>query len=363
LDTQNNITEKSGKPAVLLIYCVISTVLLLYLGLFTAFPILDFAGIAAMGVFCSCYGVLLKKGYFALCIIPAGASLAAVIFMYGSQGAYGTEMLASVFNIAFPFLLAAFLNAGVERRASTGAVFALLSATGAVYISSLLLLVVYEFYSGINVDIIGRAIKDAAEFLGSLFHNPPDIASFMPDGGAELASSYDKFAAEYEAVFAELGKTVELTFKLTVPSIIAMCGMLCSAVIFILYKPFVKLAGLEKECFDGKKWVFDVTPLSAVLFEIVFIVYIILSFFSGNAVLNVAFMNIISVLTPPFAYLGLKALSGIVGAKLNSKVAGIAVIAAGFAVLLLLLGGSITTLAALFGVSFVTRSAIDKKTE
>lgn len=363
MDTQNNITEKSGKPVVLLIYCIISTVLLLYLGLFTAFPILDFAGIASIGVFCSCYSVLLKKGYFVLCMIPAGVSLAAVIFMYGSKGAYGTAMLAAIFNIAFPFLLAALLNAGVERRASTGAVFALLSATGAVYISALLLLVIYEFYGNVSADTVGRAIKDAAEFLGSLFSNPPDMTAFMPEGGAELAKEYEKATAEYAAVFAELGKTVELTFKLTVPSIIATSGMLCSAVIFILYKPFVKLAGLAEECFGGKKWVFDVTPLSAVLFELVFIAYLILSFFSGNAVLNMAFVNIVSVLTLPFAYLGLKSLSAILTEKLGSRVAGIAIVTVGFAVLLLLLGGSITTLAALIGASSVTRRAIENNQE
>ena len=64
LDIQNRIDQQKNKPFAMLLYLVISTLVLLYITMFTVFPMMQLTGIIALGVFCCCYILLLKKGNF-----------------------------------------------------------------------------------------------------------------------------------------------------------------------------------------------------------------------------------------------------------------------------------------------------------
>lgn len=118
---------------------------------------------------------------------------------------------------------------------------------------------------------------------------------------------------------------------------------------------------MVEECLGTNMRRFSVSPTAAVMYEVVFFIYVILMFFSKNMVLNVAFMNLINVLKVPFAYIGLRYFHSILSGKFNSKVASFVLIAVLCVVLSLFFGGSIFTFAALFGASSVTKEMISNQ--
>ncbi len=354
MDTQNINSASNKKTFMQLVFCFVCIALLLYISLFTLIPFVELTGLAALGIFCACYSVILKKGNFFLCILVPAVSVAAVAFIAGSRGQLDASVLASCINIVFAVVLSAVLNGCAVKKATGGATFVSLAVTAAIYVIAMFSAIIYDVYGSISIEIIKKSIIDAAEFLGSMFSSVPIELPF--DGNTELFN-------EYKAMMLEMAETVKMTFRLTVPFLIGMLAMTTSAFIFIMYKPFVKLSGMYDECLSERAWKFTLSTSSAVIFEIIFFVYILISFFSANSVLLIAFMNLVSVLSVPFAYIGLRHIVGALRKKTNSKLVSVAIVAAGTVVLMLLLGGSIFTLAALIGSSSVTRNAVKNDIE
>ena len=354
LDIQNRIDEQKNKPFAMLLYLVISTLVLLYITMFTVFPMMQLTGIIALGVFCCCYSLLLKKGNFIVCLIAPGISVAAITFVAGSNGDFGPAVAASYINLIFAMIVSAFLNGCTVKKASGSVTFVGMAVCFSVYVVSLLAVVVYDLYGSVSVEAAKKAINECGAFIRQMFSTIPEG---LPNGINE------SFGEEYKKMLSELGKTMEMTFKLTFPTLIANVAMFASAVVFILYKPAAKFAGMANECFEERQWKFNLSVASAVLFEIVFFIYIILSFVSVNAVLKIAFINLVSVLTVPFAYIGLRHLTDILTKKTGTKLAAIVIIACASAFLVLLLGGSIFTLAALIGSSHITKKSVADRME
>ena len=347
-----NNNGQHGKTGGILICMLLSTVLLLYISLFTVFPIMQLTGLVALAIFCGCYSVILKKASFVPCVIVPGISVAAIFFISGYQGRFDSVTFACCMNLAFAVILSAVLNGCTVKKSSGGTTFVALSVTAAVYIAVLLLFVVYEMYGSIGLSSVQKAINEACAFVGKTFTDMSSVS--VPFENAEQLEMY-------KDAIREMGKTMQAVFKLTFPSVFANFAMLTAALIYICYKPFVKLAGLEKECFEDRVWRFEVSYVSAILFEIVFFVYMILSFFSQNAVLNVAFMNLVSVLTVPFAYIGLRHIKGLLKKKLDSGFGAVAIIVTVTLCLMLLFGSSIFMLAALVGASSVTNKMLENR--
>lgn len=349
MDTQNINTTSNKKTFMQIVFCVVCTALLLYISLYTLVPFIELTGLVAIGIFCACYSILLKKGNFFICIIVPAVSVATVSFIATSRGQFDASVLASCINIVFAVVLSALLNRCAEKKANGGSTFTTLAVTAAVYVIAMFSAIIYDIYGSISIAIIKKSIIDASEFLGSIFASVP--SGIVPDGDTELFN-------EYKSMVLEMAETVKMTFRLTVPFLIGMLAMTTAAFIYVMYKPFVKLSGMTDECLGERAWKFSLSAPSAVIFEIVFVIYIIVSFFSGNSVLLLAFMNLVSVLTVPFAYIGLRHITDSLRKKIaNRFICGI-IVAAGTFVLMLLLGGGVFTLSALIGASSLTRKTI-----
>ena len=62
-----------------------------------------------------------------------------------------------------------------------------------------------------------------------------------------------------------------LTIKATLPSVIIIYAMAFSACAFAIYKFFVRISGAQKECTDNRQIMFNMSAVSAVVFEIVYL--------------------------------------------------------------------------------------------
>ncbi|MBQ8758820.1 MAG: hypothetical protein IJZ20_03910, partial [Clostridia bacterium] len=157
---QINNHVKDGKTGGILLCFIISTALLLYISLFTVFPVVSFTGIVALAVFCGSYSTVLNQASFVPCVAVPGISVAAIFLVSGSRGSFDSVTLVCCINLAFAVILSAVLNGCAVKKASGGVTFVALSVASAVYIAAFLLFAVYEAYGNIGADTVAKAIND-----------------------------------------------------------------------------------------------------------------------------------------------------------------------------------------------------------
>ena len=89
------------------------------------------------------------------------------------------------------------------------------------------------------------------------------------------------------------------------------------------------------------------------MFYVSYIIYFITGLSGSNSVAFIAFMNLSTILTYPFAYLGLRFFNGMLCAKTKSRAASAAILAFGFVILGLFfgLGGLLITILAFAGAA------------
>lgn len=343
----NNINTENRKNTMQIVYCIMCTLFLFYVTMLPSVMMLD--TFAAFGLFCVCHSVLLARKNFILCIIPCAVSVVAIAVSAGITGGFTSLDFIRFALVAFALAVSALLNGCSEKKTSGGVTFVLLTVAMTSLIIVFLLTLIYEIYGSINVEIIRGSITSFAKFFGDIMREAYSSGIIIED--ANLASQYTSTVAQYV-------NSMEFMLKTAWPSMISTTGMLMAAFVFVLYKPTVKLAKMEDKCLEARVWKFGFSRISAVFFEIVIFAYLILSFFSNNAVLNIACMNLISVLMLPFAYIGFRHVTGILKRKFNSKIAAVIVVCISSFVLFVLLQGSVLILASLIGSSAIFRESI-----
>ena len=353
MDIQNNNTEYKSNPVGLLVLCLISTILLLYVSYLTVLPFMDFAGIIAFGALCASYSVLLRKGIFLTYVIPPAVSIAVITFIYTPTGIFSPDALMCYITLIFAIIVSAVANICAHKKSSYGTSFTAIAVSVAVYICTVLLFLVYNKYNSLSIEILKNALNDTAALIGSIF------SQFLEELPPELSTE----AAQYKELFEMYGKNMETRFKLTFPSMIAVTAMSIAAIVNIFSKPFAKFSGTENEYLEGRTLSFEMSGTSAICFEIVYFAYVIILLFVDNFMLQTAFVNLVSVLTFPFGYIGLRYIARKLKNTTGSKLAAVAITTISAVILSVLLGGSIFMLAALIGSSSINRKMLYNKSE
>lgn len=327
---------------------IVSAAALFYASFVSAVPLLDLFGVLAIVVFAVCYSAVLANGNFLLCLLPPAVSAAAVFADAGYNGSVTLVFFLQCTDILFMMLIAVCINACAVKKIGGCTAFVWLTALTSLFAAVTLLFFVYDIYGNIGLETVKGAIEDLADFFGNAVR-----ASYQAmQSGLGSSAVGDAVSASSES----LAVSMENSIRVNLPSVVIMYGMFVSALCMIFYKYAVKFAGLEEICLYNRNYRFTVSKTSAVIFEIQILVYIIAVLFFDNFAVKAAFSNLISVLTLPFAYIGLRALTYFIANKISSKAAAKAIVIATSAALAMFFGSSLLMFAALGGASFTART-------
>lgn len=201
----NNESINKNKKTLGILPCVIlSTLLLVYISAFTVFPfidflVIDFLGIIALGLFCGCQGLILKRGSLLHCLIAPIVAIVAFAFSVITGGNIGSLAFAQIFNIVFPVLFSVIVNVCSLKKTSGGSLFVLLAFAVCVYILCHILLIIYDSYNSISLLTIQTAINDASKYIGNMFS-----LQMSGEMGNQLISD------KYNELAVELGRMMEI---------------------------------------------------------------------------------------------------------------------------------------------------------
>ena len=338
----NNITPKKKKvPGIVL--SLICAALLIYISSVEVIPITNMLGILLFCSFCPLYSVLLSCEKKVYAIIPPALAIVATAIMTGNFLDFGNDSILAYTNILFALLTAVILSLCQMKNATKSVTFAAVSVVISAYICSLLVMLVYFAYGKADLDTIYKAIDETASLFSSVYRDTlTNVLKDMPE------------AAIDSSVIRDFAKELKLSIRMALPATVAIFAMGISALCIILYKTYAIITGNGNECLEKRFWFFTLTKTSAVMFELLFLAYIVMMLFGNNLTLVSAFMNLISVLTVPFAYIGIRYFYLFILAKTSKKLTGIVMIIIAFVLISVLLGaGSFFTLCALSGSSSI----------
>lgn len=341
----NNVTPKKKKVPGIII-SLICAALLIYLSCFLTVPITNITGIVLFGVFCPLYSVLLSCERKLFALLPPALTIITISIMAGNVFDFGTESILAYTNTVFTLLTAVVLSLCQMKNSTKSVTFAAVSVAISAYICSLLVMLVYFVYGKADLNTIYQAINETASLFGSVYKDTlTNILGEMPEGTID------------SSVIKDMAKQIEVSMKISLPATVATFAMGISALCIIIYKPVVFFTRNEDECLQKRFWFFTLTRTSAIIFEILFLAYIVITLFGNNMTLMSAFMNLISVLTVPFAYIGIRYFYLFILAKTSKKLTGAVIIIIAFVLVSLLFGaGSFFTLSALTGSSSIINS-------
>ena len=330
MNTNNVDTIRTEKKLSVWVLCVAAIVLVMYIAAFPLMPMADLLGVAALLVFTSVYSLIFaRKSYLALCA-PIAAAVGTVLGIAIVDG-FTLSVCLRFANVLFAVVTAYCIHRCTKAKASRSKTFAVISGAGAVYVLTTLLFVVYDIYGSISFETVRTAVDSAADYFGKTYRVMLEYA--LEDKGGD--------SVEVRRMVKALAENMALSVKASIPSSIVIYGMAFSALSAAVYGKTVRVAGMMKECFDGRNWRFSMSKVSCVMFELIYLAYIVVMLFSDSLVLNSALMNIISVLTVPFAYIGIRHFYGILRRKVPGKVMSAVIIAAIIFLLMMLTGGTL----------------------
>lgn len=330
MNSNNVDTARAEKKLSVWVLCVAAIVMIMYIAAFPLIPMADLFGVAALLVFTAAYSLMLaKKSLLALCA-PVAAAIGTVLGIALMEG-FTLAVWLRFTNVLFALAIAYCIHRCTVAKTSRSVTFAVITGAGAVYILTTLMFVVYDIYGSLSFETIRTAVNSAAEVFGNTYRVALEYA-LEGKGGDSV---------EVRRMVKTLADNMALSVKASIPSSIVIYGMVFSALSAAVYGYTVRISGMMRECFDGRNWRFSMSKVSCVMFELIYLVYIIVMLFSDSLVLNSALMNIISVLTVPFSYIGIRHFYGILSGKLRRKLMSAVLLAVIIFILMMLTGGTL----------------------
>ena len=119
---------------------------------------------------------------------------------------------------------------------------------------------------------------------------------------------------------------------------------------------------MKNECIGSRDWTFSMSPLCARFLYISYAAYFIFDFFVGNNVLSAAFYNVSTILSIPFAYLGIKSVYGFFALRIRSRALAVIAVAALAFLLIFILGlNTVVIILSFIGASSTVRRSYAPK--
>ncbi len=331
---------KNNKKIPELLIVLICSAILIYLSLFSIFPLISLPGIILFAAFSCLYSVILSCGKKASVLLVPLISLVLVSFAAATQG-FDFNTLVKYANLIFALLAAIILFVCENKKSSKSVAFAAVTTVLSMYMCTFLVMLIYSIYEKCDINTISGAIEDAAKIVGDTYRDALTVLiAELPEGSVDTS------------LIRDITQSIRLSFKMSIPSAVVIFGMAVSALCVVLYKPLVSITGNKEKCLDGRIWTFALTRTSAVFFELIFTAYVLVTLFGSNFTMLSTLINLVSVLMVPFAYIGIRFVYNFFKAKTGKKLTGAVIIIAAFLILSVISGTSaFFMLASLIGAS------------
>lgn len=320
--------------------CLLAVVSILYISIFSVFPVAEIGGFIAFVLFAGVYSVMLSKKNSVFCLIPIICAFAAItVQAFVSENGFTLVTVLKYTNVLFTLIAAACLFVCAKKKVCASVTFAAGTVVSSLFVVTSALFLVFDICGNVFPATVITAIDKMADLLGNaygdLFENILIAAGEKPSL-AEIKTLTD---------------SIVLTIKATLPSVIIIYSMAFSACAFAMYKFFVRISGAQKECTEGRQIIFNMSAVSSVVFEIVYLIYLFFMIFGGNTAIYAAIMNLVYVMSVPFAYIGIRQINSKIMNKIPGKLISKLIIAVALFVLVGLIGPMIFSFIALYGAS------------
>lgn len=329
------------------ISCLLTCVALLYITHLELFPLFNFIGLGALSAFCVLYAVLLVTSDVRFIPLPPVICAVSLLARGFFADGFTVNILQGLVNFVFCLLAALALYACTVKKASKSVTFAVLCVFYAMLLAAHVCFLIERTYGSFSLEILGKAVDELTNYAEKFFTAFLGNAAQAPLTGTKPAAEADAAALE------KAGKTLAASVRAALPSFAVCFSMMGSALTLLICKPIVCAMHAQKAFLDGRIWRFSVSSVSVIMFYVSYIIYFITGLSGSNSVAFIAFMNLSTILTYPFAYLGLRFLNGMLYTKTKSRAAAAAILAFGFVILGLLfgLGGLLITVFAFAGAA------------
>lgn len=329
------------------ISCLLACVALLYITHLELYPLWDLIGLGVLCVFCVLYAVLLVTSDVRFIPLPPVICAVSLLARGFFADGFTESILQGLVNLVFCLLAALALYVCTIKKASKSVTFAVLCVFYAALLATHLYFLIERIYGAFSFEILNKAIDDLTAYAEKIFTALLGNASQASLTGAKNAAETDTVKLE------QAGKTLAASVRAALPSFAVCFSMMGSALTLLVYKPIICAMHAQKACLDGRVWRFSVSSVSVIMFYVSYIIYFIAGLTGSNSVAFIAFMNLSTILTYPFAYLGLRFFNGMLCAKTKSRAASAAILAFGFVILGLFfgLGGLLITVFAFAGAA------------
>ena len=328
------------------ISCLLACLALLYVTHLSLFPLFDLFGLCALAAFCVLYSVLFVTSDIRF--VPLAPTVCALsLAVRGFLSGFTTDIAAGFVNLIFAVLAALALYVCTSFKASKSVCFAVLCVCFAALLASHAVFLIFNLYGSFSFEILSQAIDALDANVGEMFatltqnlSSPASLTGAVP-------------TVEPTQGNQQLLQTLVVSVRASIPSFAVCFAMIGSALTLLIYRPIIRALHAEKMCLEGRNWRFSVSTVSVIMFYVSYIVYFITGLSSQSGFVFAAFMNLSTILTYPFAWLGLRFLYALLYAKTKSKAAGVGILAVGLLLIgmFLGLGGLLFTLLAFIGAS------------
>ncbi len=343
----NENRSESGKNKGIIVFAYFALSLLCALHYSAGFSVFSVLGILSLALFSVLYSIIISYGFLPYVMAVPVLAFAAIPVFSGS----GSDVFGSAVNVLLCLVCALCLSYCAKIKQNKAKTYAALCTAASAGIIADVLIFIWRAFGNIRPETLKTAVETAASYVGETYRNIFDIISEN--------AAYDAQTLDYVEEFIQ---TSEYYVKVNAVSSLVIFGMLLSALAVALYGFFCKISGMKNECIGGRDWTFSMSPLGARFLYISYAAYFIFDFFVGNNVLSAAFYNVSTILSIPFAYLGIKSVYGFFALRIRSRALAVIAVAALAFLLIFILGmNTVVIILSFIGASSTVRRSYAPK--
>lgn len=338
-----------------LISCIVCCVCALYITIFSYMPLIEILGFIVFSVFVCLYSALLNSQKTVLCVIvPAVGAAGFLSVLVSSSGFSDFELSLSGLNLIFLLACSLVLFFCAKKKASRSVSVASLAASYTAYVLCFAALIIFEIYGSLNIETLKKAVSDISSLIAEMY------TSLLTGSVSDISSD-----SEMQRLIEQFSISMENTVRNSIPSIIITYCTVISAVSLLFYKTCVKAVKAVDENLGSRNWTFTMSGVSVGVFYISYVLYFVSGLFSTDSAFYCAFMNISSILTYPFAYLGLRSVYTMLCSKIKSRIGSAVIIGAGVLIITFVFGALslVLTMLAFIGASMRFGTIISKMSQ
>lgn len=263
------------------------------------YPLLDLVGILAFAVFAATYGLLLATADVRFTPLPPVLCIMSLVGR-GLWSGFTHDIAMSFVSLVLCSLAALIIYLCHCKRTALAPCFVAINVLSCAFLMLELLFFLSEIYGSFRFENIGRLLEDITTSLSTLVQTA---------GVTELT----------DETLVQLQDSLLSRMLTSLPAVLVCWSMVSAALCMYLYKKTVHIFHYEPECLSIRSYRFRLDTISIAMFYLLYAAYFITSFLCPDTPVNVALLNASTILTYPFAYIGIRSLHARLLHKLKSR--------------------------------------------